>query len=408
MERCMVNKRIVITGMGIVNPAGIGKKAFWQTISQGKSALKKITRFDASEFPVQIAGEMTDFQAEDYIPRRIKVKTDRFIHYALAAAKLAFIDGELDLQQEDLHKIGVFLGNNSGGWNIDERGFYELYQQGATYVNPWQATARFNIAPQGFMTIQYGIKGYSKSFVCDRASSSSAIYFGLRSIQKGYNDIVLTGGTEAPLTPLGMTCYYETGDLAQVMQTDDVYGPLDQESQGIVLGEGSTIFILEELEHAQAREAHIYGEVIATTMTTDLDENQGEALEKGIKMALQQADLSPDDIDLVLAEGCGNPVSDRVEINSLKKVFNQVLVTATKSMYGHLYGASGATELVSGLLAMETGVIPPTINVHKPLTSGGIIVVQEPLKNPTSHILVQSRAREGVNVSIIVRSFTNK
>lgn len=401
-------KRVVITGMGIVNPSGIGKEEFWNKVSRGESALRQITRFDVSQFPVQVAGEITDFQADDFIPRRFKVKTDLFTHYALAAAQLSLADGDVDLQQEDLHRVGVFLGNNAGGWDICERGFYELYKQGASYVNPWQATAWFPTAPQGFITIRHGIKGYSKSFVCDRASGACGIYFGVRSIQMGYNDLVLTGGTEAPLTPFGMTCYYEIGDLAAAKTPEDAYQPFDQESNGIVLGEGSTILILEELEHARARNARIYGEVIATSMTTDHNPEQGLAMQKGIRKALSQAELTPDDIDIVFAEGSGCRTSDRVELESLEEVFDQTQVTVPKSMYGHLYGASGATELACALLAMETGVVPPTINLKKPLTSDSVEIVQEPLMCQVSHALVQSRAREGVNVSIIIRSFTDQ
>ena len=197
-----MGRRAVITGIGVVNPAGIGKDAFWRSMVEGRSALAPISRFDASRFPVRVAGQINGFEAKDFIPRRFIVKTDRFTHFALAAAELALADARLDLGNEDLHRVGVWFGNNAGGWDICERGFHELYREGATLVNPWQATAWFPTAPQGYLTIRYGIRGYSKSFVCDRASGASALYFAERAIRLGHNDVILAGDPMAGQTIL--------------------------------------------------------------------------------------------------------------------------------------------------------------------------------------------------------------
>jgi 3-oxoacyl-(acyl-carrier-protein) synthase len=399
-------RRVVITGIGVINPAGIGLEPFWEKVSQGVSAIRKITRFDPQGFPVQIAGEIVDFRPRDFIPRRFIVKTDRFTHYALAATELALQDARLDLGHEDPYRIGMFFGNNAGGWDISERGYYELYQDGALMVNPWQATAWFPSAPQGFVGICYGIKGYSKSFVCDRVSGACGLYFGIHSILQGHNDVVLAGGTEAPITRLGLTCYIETGELAPCKEPEGVYRPFDRDRSGIVLAEGSTILILEELEHARERGAYIYGELSGYAMTNDPDPSAHEGLVRAMHKAIQVAQITPGQVDLILAEGCGTQLGDRVEAHAITEVFgartSEILVNVPKAIYGHLYGASGATEIVSGLLTMKTGVVPPTINFTAPDPDCFLRIVSHQEHQIVYHILLNTRSKYGVNVCLLV------
>jgi 3-oxoacyl-[acyl-carrier-protein] synthase II len=401
-----LNQRVVITGIGVVNSAGVGKDDFWSNISSGKSGIRKITRFDAEEFPTQVAGEIADFAPEDFIPPRFVIKTDRFTHYALAAAELALQDAALDLAQEDSYRVGVWFGNNAGGWDIAERGFYELYNDGPTMVNPWQATAWFPTAAQGFTTIRYGIRGYSKSFVCDRASGASGLYFGAKSILQGHNDVVLAGGSEAPITRFGMTCYYETGELSANPDPDRAYQPFDLNRSGLVLGEGSTVLILESAEHAMKRGAKIYGEVLAGHTTTDLKISSGKAFERAMQKSLQEAGIAPEQVDLLLAEGCGTQVSDRVEAQAIATVFGDAVdslpVSVPKALYGHLYGASCATEVACGLLAMESETLPmmqPLDNVDPECQ---LNFVTQPTQRSVDYFMVNSRAREAVNFSFVV------
>jgi 3-oxoacyl-[acyl-carrier-protein] synthase II len=399
------SQRVVITGIGIVNPAGIGKDAFWQNISTGTSAIRPIGRFDASEFPTQVAGEIVDFEPAEFIPPRFVIKTDRFTHYALAAAELALQDANLDLDQEDSYRVGVWFGNNAGGWDIAERGFYELYNDGPTMVNPWQATAWFPTAAQGFVTIRYGIRGYSKSFVCDRASGASGLYFGVKSILQGHNDVVLTGGSEAPITRFGMTCYFETGELSAASNPNSAYQPFGLDRSGIVLGEGSTVLVLESLEHAQRRGAKIYGEIRSGSMTTDRSPDSGTSLERAMREALQEADISATDVDLLLAEGCGTKISDRVEAQAIASVFKnapEVPVSVPKALFGHLYGASCATEVACGLMAMETHQLPLMQPVEEADPDCPLHLVTQPREEAVSHVMVNSRAREAVNFSFVV------
>jgi 3-oxoacyl-[acyl-carrier-protein] synthase II len=398
-------KRVVVTGIGIINPSGIGKEQFWQNMTQGNSAISEIDRFDTTNFPTKVAGAIADFKPEDFIPRRLVIKTDRFTHYALAASDLALADANLDLATEDSDRIGVWFGNNAGGWDICERGFKELYNDGATLVNPWQATAWFPTAAQGYVTIRYGIRGYSKSFVCDRASGASGLYFGVKSIQQGHNDVVLTGGSEAPITRFGMVCYYETGEISGADNPNTAYQPFDQERSGIVLGEGSTVLILESEEHALARGAKIYGEVTSGSMTTDTDPTVGIHFKRAMNKALTIANLSPTDIDLVFAEGCGTQTGDRLEAKAISAVFEQtapdVPITVPKSLFGHLYGASCSTEVACSLLAMETGKIPVMQSVN-PDPDCKLNFVTQAQSASVSRTLVNSRAREGVNAAFVI------
>ena len=397
-------KRVVVTGIGIVNPSGIGKEQFWQNMTAGKSAIGEIDRFDPTNFPTKVAGTIHDFKPDDFIPRRLVVKTDRFTHYALAASDLALTDANLDLETEDSYRVGVWFGNNAGGWDICERGFKELYNDGATMVNPWQATAWFPTAAQGYVTIRYGIRGYSKSFVCDRASGASGLYFGVKSIQNGHNDVVLTGGSEAPITRFGMVCYYETGEISGAADPSTAYQPFDKDRSGIVLGEGSTVLVLESEEHALARGAKIYGEVTSGSMTTDTDPTQGVQFKRAMNKALKDANLSAQDIDVVFAEGCGTKTGDRIEAEAIKGAFADapnVPVTVPKSLFGHLYGASCTTEVACSLMAMETGKLPVMQSVNAE-DDCKLNFVTQAQSIPVARTLVNSRAREGVNASFVI------
>ncbi len=398
--------RVVVTGIGIVNPSGIGRDEFWSNVTEGKSAIRNISRFDPTGYPTQVAGEIAEFNPADFIPRRFIVKTDRFTHYALAASELALKDADLDLEQEDSYRVGVWFGNNAGGWDICERGFYEHYQDGPTMVNPWQATAWFPTAAQGFVTIRFGIRGYSKSFVCDRASGASGLYFGVKSILQGYNDIVLAGGSEAPITKFGMNCYYETGEVSASTDPETAYQPFDLNRSGLVLGEGSTVLVLESEEHAMRRGARIYGEVTSGAMTTERETSSGTAFERCMRQALQRAGIGAKDIDVVLAEGCGTKESDQVEAGAIAAVFSEeakdVPVSTPKSLYGHLYGASCVTEVACSLLAMETGELPIQQKIRAQDPDCQLNFVTQPESRPVSRTLVNSRAREGVNASFVI------
>ncbi len=402
----MRNPRVFITGIGIVNAAGLGVAAFWDAVASGRSCIRLITRFDTDGFPVKVAGEICDFRAQDFIPRRFLVKTDRFTHYALAAADMALADAKLDLTAGLNDRVGVWLGNDTGGWDLAERGFLELHRQGAAMVNPWGATAWFPAAPQGFITIRHAITGYSKSFVCDRATGSASLYFAFRAIRAGHNQVVLAGGTEAPLTPLGVLSYHETGELSAGTDPRTAYRPFDRQRDGLVLGEGSTVLVLENGDQARARGAHVYGELLSGSMTFDPEPSQGLAMERAMCRAIRDARLTPRNVDLILAEGCGTPFCDRLEAGAISRVFAaespHVPVTSPKSIYGHLFGASGATEVACALMSMQTSRLPPTLNLEDPEPEGNLAFVTHPERKLVCHALINARGREGVNVALVI------
>lgn len=394
---------VCITGLGVVNPSGIGVKQFWDNVVQGVNSIQKISRFDCKNFPLQVAGEVTDFKAAEFMPRRFVIKMDRFSHYATAAAGMALLDSGLDLSAIDPFKIGVWLGNNSGGWDICEQGLYELYRDGAAFVNPWQATAWFLSSAQGYVSIVNKLKGMSKSFCSDRTSDASALYYATQSLMLNRCDVIVSGGTEAPITPFGLTCFYETGEFAKSENAIDVYKPFAKDRQGLVLGEGSATIILEKREHAIKRGARIYGEIVSASISNDFDGKGWKGLSGAISKVITDAGLQAEDIDLVMPEGAATDDSDNAEARAFSEVFganSNVPITCPKAGFGHLYGASATTDIVCGILAAEQGLIPPTPNMVAP--DFNLNVICKTTEASIRNILFTSRAREGGNVVFIV------
>lgn len=400
-------QRVCITGMGLITPSGLEPISFWNNVVEGKNSVRKIDRIPLQNYPVQIAGQLDGFNAEEHLPRRFLIKTDTFIHYAWTATNLALKDAQLNLSDYDPYDIGIWFGNNAGGWDICERGLFELFREGPEFVNPWQATAWFLTAPQGYVSIGHHISGMSKSFVCDRASSASALYFAHKAIQMGHNQIAITGGTEAPVNAFALTCYYETGQLASSVDDCTAYRPFDAERSGGVLGEGSVVLILESLEHAKARNAQIYGEIMSATITTDFDAKDHQQLVRAQKQALKRADITPTDIGVIFAEGAGTYDSDWAEAAAIQETFADnpnVPVTCPKAGFGHLYGASSAADLACGLLAASHKTIPPTPNVQQ-LQAG--MQIRVPLISEQAsfdYFMLESRSREGNNVCFVVKT----
>jgi 3-oxoacyl-[acyl-carrier-protein] synthase II len=401
---------VAITGIGLVNPLGIGKEDFWKNLVAGESAISTISRFNADNLPVQIAGEIKNFSVQDFVPRRLAVKMDRFSHYAVAASTLALKDAGIEVTNFDPYRIGVWFGNNAGGWDICERGLFELYRDGATFVNPWQATAWFPTSPQGYVSIANGIKGMSKSFICDRASSSSALYFAVRAIFSGECDIILAGGTEAPVTPFGMVCYFETGELAGSITDTKAYKPFDKKRYGSVLGEGSTVLILESIEHAEKRGAKIYGKIYLGAMTTDAGRFNYKNYMLAQTRALANAGITTQEVDVIFPEAAGTINSDRLEGMAITETFSDnqnVSVACPKASFGHLYGASTATDIAVGLLASQEKMLPPTLNVEFLDDDFCLNISKKVIPKEIHNMLFNSRAREGSNVSMVVSTKEN-
>lgn len=398
--------KVAITGIGIVAPPGIGKERFWQNIKQGESFVSPITRFDASLYPSRVAGQIEDLDLS-YLSYRLLKKIDRFSVMALVATDQALKDALIDLAKEDPYNIGIFLGNALGGWFYAETELRDLYVEGREGVSPYLASAWFPAAPQGQVSIYYGIKGYSKTVVADRASALTAIGYAARIVGNKKLGIALAGGTEAPVTPYALLCCSTEGSLSK-----GPYRPFDKERDGFVAGEGAGIMVLEDMESARKRGATVYGLITGFATSCDgahriMPDPGGKGLAKAIKTALDVAGYEPRDIDYICADGAATKLGDISETRAIKEVFGdyaqKIPVSAPKSMFGHLLGASGAVDLVVTLLAMQEGVIPPTINYQTEDPECDLdYVPNKSRRKEIKRALIVSRGRGGINAVLTV------
>ena len=411
-----MKKRVVITGLGVIAPNGTGKQEFWENIIHGRSFIKSIERFDASQYPSRLAGEIKGFRPEDFMPLRLAKKIDRFTQYALVASDLAIRDANLALDAEDSGKIGIIIGNCLGGWEFAETELRNLYTQGVAGVSPFQATAWFPPAPQGQISIYYKIKGYAKTVVADRASGNVAIGYAARLIEEGSADVVLAGGSEAPVSPYALLCC-NTGNLLSTRNENPAaaYQPFDQNRCGMVIGEGAGILIVEELEHALRRGARIYAEVKGFGWTSDgyhTTEFAPDGLQyaRAIKTALQQGDTTPEAVDYICADGLGSRVGDAIETRVIKHVFQEhaakLAVSAPKSMFGNLLGASGVIDAIIGIMAMNDGIVPPTVHYETPDPECDLnYVPNQSIQRNLDCVMVLSRGQGGVNAALLLNKF---
>jgi len=399
-------KKIALTGIGIVAPPGVGKERFWRNIKQGKSFISPITRFDASLYPSQVAGQVEDLDTS-HLSFRLLKKMDNFSVMSLVATKLALEDACIDLAQQDPYNIGVFLGNALGGWLYAETELRDLYVEGRKGVSPYLASAWFPAAPQGHISIYYGLKGYSKTVVSDKASALMAIGYAAKVVANKKIGIALAGGTEAPITPYAMLCCSTEGSISK-----GPYRPFDKERDGFVVGEGAGIVALENVESARKRGATVYGLITGYATCCDgthriTPDPSGAGLADAIKSTLAMAGYRPEDIDYICADGIATKIGDTSEAKAIKEVFGsryqQVPVSAPKSMFGHLLGASGAVDVITTLLAMQEGVIPPTINYQTQDPECDLDCV--PNKSRAKVIdraLIISRGRGGINAVLAI------
>lgn len=411
-------RNIAVTGLGVVAPPGIGKAAFWRAIREGHSFVSTITRFDASKYPSHIAGQIKDLEAYSNISERLLKKIDVFSHLALIATELSLKDAHLDLAKENLNRVGIFMGNAIGGWLYAETELRDLYLEGRSGVSPYMASAWFPAAPQGQISIYYGIKGYSKTVVADRASSLQAIAYAAKTLERNKLDIALAGGMEAPVTPYALLCCNTSGVLSQNnTEPQRAYRPFDAKRDGFVIGEGSGVLVLEPLEGAKKRSAPIHALITGYGTTCDgVDRiepaSDGRELARAIKIAMDEAGYKAGDIDCIFADGAATKIGDTSETRAIKEVFKnkvkEVPVTSPKSMFGNLLGASGALDVITAILSMEHSLIPPTINYETPDPACDLnIVANKSLKKEVKKVLVISRGRGGINSVLAVEKYSH-
>ncbi len=367
--------RVVITGMGVLSSIGTGVDAFWESLRAGRSGIDKITSFDCSQFTTQIAGEIRDFEPTDYIDRKEAKRSDRVIHFAAAASRLALDHAKLDLDSIDRDRAGVVIGSGIGGMATWEEQHANLLQKGPRRISPFFIPMMVPNMPSGQVSIMMGLRGPNFSVVSACATGGNCIASAFDAIRSGQADLMLAGGTEAAITPLGIGGFCAM--RAMSTRNDDptkASRPFDKGRDGFVMGEGSGVLVLESLEHAQARGANIICELLGYASTGDAyhmtnPDPEGSGAARAMEIALKSCGKGKEDVHYINAHGTSTPVGDPCEVKAVRQVFGEhaekLAVSSSKSMTGHTLGAAGAIESIVCCLAIQNQTIPPTINLEE-------------------------------------------
>jgi 3-oxoacyl-[acyl-carrier-protein] synthase II len=370
-----MERRVVVTGIGCVSPLGIGVDETWKGIVEGRSGITRITKFDASNLPSQIAGEVKNFKPQDFMPEKLVSRVDTFIQYAIASARMALEDAKL-VDVELGERAGVIIGVGMGGVGQVEHYTRILDERGYKRVTPFFIPMIIPNMAAGQVAILFGAKGPNLAVCTACAAGNHAIGEAYRMIKNGIIDIAICGGTESLITPLTVAGFAVMKALStRNDEPEKASRPFDAKRDGFVIAEGAGILVLEELTHAQKRGAKVYAELIGYGATCDAyhmtaPSPDGEGAETCMKLALEDANIAPNEVDYINAHGTSTPLNDVVETKAIKKVFGEhaykLMVSSTKSMTGHLLGGAGGLEAVITVKALETGIVPPTINLEEP------------------------------------------
>ncbi len=375
-DTVLEKRRVVITGMGVIAPNGIGVKNFWDSLVHGRSGIKTVSRFDVSSYPSKVAGEIRDFDPTDYIDSKTVRRIDRFSQFGVACSKMAFMDSNINLEQIERDSMGVAVGSSVGGLPYAEEQHSIFLEKGLSRVHPLFSTRLFTGSCMNNICIESGIKGPCYSISTGCATGTDNIGFAFNMIREGKADLFLSGGVDAPLSSLAFGSFCLIGILST--KNDPPHQtpkPFDKYRDGIVLSEGGAVLVLEELHHALKRGTKIYAEIVGFGTTHDAyhltqPAPGGQQAEKAIRSALGDANIPPEEIDYVCAHGSGTVLNDKVEATVIKRIFDvkkePILVSAIESMIGHPLGASGAIKIAASALAIKHGIVPPTINYKHP------------------------------------------
>jgi 3-oxoacyl-[acyl-carrier-protein] synthase II len=412
----MTKRRVVVTGIGLVSPLGIGKEPTWQGLIEGRSGIGPITKFDASAYSCRIAGEVRGFNAEDWVDKKDVKKSDTFIHYAIAAATMAVQDANLDCAACDGERFGVIVGSGIGGLPLIEEMHTKLLERGPSRVSPFFIPGLIVNLAAGQISIRFGCKGPNSAPATACATGAHAIGDAFKIIQRDDADIMFAGGSEAVITPLALAGFAAMRALSQ--RNDDpqhASRPWDLNRDGFVMGEGAGILIIEELEHAKKRGATIYCELTGYGMSSDAHHitspaEDGSGMIRVMRSALRDAGLHPEDIDYINAHGTSTYVGDRAETVAIKGTFAEyaykVAVSSTKSMTGHLLGAAGGLEAGIAAMTIRTNIIPPTTNYETPDPECDLDYVPNNAREQTvTHVMSNSFGFGGTNATLIFSRF---
>lgn len=412
----MQNNRVVVTGLGVVSPLGNEVQQFWQNLLAGKSGVADITKFDTTDFDTKFAGEATDFQPEDHIERKEVRRMDPFTQYAIAAADKAIADAGIDFEQISRERVGVIVASGIGGIDTLEKQSRVLFERGPKRISPFFIPMLIaDIAP-GYISIRHGLKGPNFSTVSACASSSHAIGEAFRTIRLGEADVMVCGGAEASITPLGVGGFNAMKALSTRNDAPEKASrPFDKNRDGFVMGEGSGIVLLESLEHARKRGAKIYGEIAGVGYSADAYHITapvpgGEGACMAMRLCMERGGLAPEEIDYVNTHGTSTAHGDIAETRAIKTVFGEhaynMNINSTKSMIGHLLGASGGVEFIVTTLCVKADIVHPTINQEEPDPDCDLnYTPNEATKREVRAAISNSFGFGGHNVSILVKKY---
>lgn len=409
-----MSRRVVVTGMGVITPIGLNVEEFFNSVKEGKHGFGPITKFDSTDYKCHVAAEVKGFDAKEYMDFKAAKRMEPFSQYAVAAAKEALLDSGIDMEQEDPYRVGCAVGSGIGSLQAMEREYDKLISRGPSKVNPLLVPLMISNMAAGNVSIQFGLKGKSINVVTACATGTNSIGEAFRSIQYGEADVMVAGGTEGSITPVGVAGFCALTALSSVDDPDRCSLPFDKNRSGFVMGEGAGIVVLEELEHARKRGAHIYAEVLGYGCTSDAyhitsPAEDGAGAAGAMLAAIQDGGISPEDITYINAHGTATHHNDLFETRAIKKAFGdharEIHINSTKSMVGHLLGAAGAVEFVTCVKEIEEGFIHKTVGYETPDEEIDLDYCKEAYEEEIPYALSNSLGFGGHNASILIGKY---
>jgi len=408
----IMSRKVVITGMGVITPIGLNVKEYWESVKQGKTGFGEITKFDASAYKCKIAAEVKGFDAKNYMDPKSARRMESFCQYAVAAAKEALEDSGLDIEKEDPFRVGVAVGSGIGSLQAIEREHAKLLEKGPSRVSPMMIPLMISNMAAGNISIQFGLKGKSINVVTACATGTHSIGEAFRSIQYGEAEVMVAGGTESSITPVGISGFAAMTALSSSEDVSRCSIPFDKERSGFVMGEGAAVVVLEELEHARKRGARIYGEIVgygsssdAFHITSPAEDGSGAA--KAMEYAVADAGIKKEDISYINAHGTSTPLNDLFETRAIKLYFGEhaknLKINSTKSMVGHLLGAAGALEFVTCVKELQEGYLHQTVGYQVEDEELDLDYCKEAVTGEFQYALSNSLGFGGHNACIVIR-----
>lgn len=409
-----MSRRVVVTGLGAVTPIGNNVDDFWTSVKAGKIGFDHITKFDTTDYKCHIAAELKDFNTQDFMDRKAAKRMEPFSQYAVAAAKQAIDDSGLDIEKEDPYMVGCAIGSGIGSLQAMERETQKLYEKGPNRVNPLLVPLMICNMAAGNVSIQFGLKGKSINDVTACATGTNTIGEAYRSIQYGEADVMVAGGTEGSVCPIGIAGFTALTALSTVDDPAKCSLPFDKNRSGFVMGEGAGVVILEELEHAKARGAKIYAEVVGYGCSSDAyhitsPQEDGAGAARAMTNAMSDAGVTPADVKYINAHGTGTHHNDLFETRAIKLAFGDeaanLKINSTKSMIGHLLGAAGAVEFITCVKEIQDGFIHKTVGYETPDEEIDLNYCKDSYEEPVEYALSNSLGFGGHNASILLKAY---